>query len=352
MMTSQFNQPAMKTELVYDPDLADAMPKGGYPDHPIASKLPMLEGDEMDKFAKDIADHGQREPVIIHENQVVDGRNRQKAALMRGIRPQFRHYNQMIDGGSILELIISQNLRRRHLSPDQLGAYAVEFMPFLEKEAADRRTANLPKAPNGAFGDSQVLTPEKVEKAPPARKGKSAAHAAAKVGGTSARTVERMKKLKETDPEKFEAIKAGKKPAKVKTSGEAVEKAINRVEKVCGKPQADRIRAGSLMKNRQEVIRYAALPDDKMLDIRTWISKGRSVKWALQIMSQDLIAIHTIRHAMHIAVGHGGEYTHDVYDDTGMGELSARVTIKILHESDRSKAKRERLTTKKKARGK
>ena len=45
-----------------------------YEFHPIAGLFPLIEGEQYEKFKTDIAEHGQREPGVIYEGRVLEGR--------------------------------------------------------------------------------------------------------------------------------------------------------------------------------------------------------------------------------------------------------------------------------------
>jgi hypothetical protein len=53
--------------------------------HPIAADLfPLIEGQEFDELVADIKKYGLREPVVLFEDKILDGRNRTRAALEAG----------------------------------------------------------------------------------------------------------------------------------------------------------------------------------------------------------------------------------------------------------------------------
>lgn len=107
--------------------------------HEVADIFPMMGATEFDGLVRDIAEHGQREPIVIHNNMILDGRNRYKACIKLGLKPITREW----DGdGSPVAYVISLNLHRRHLNESQrsLVAAKVANMPL---GGATYRSANL-----------------------------------------------------------------------------------------------------------------------------------------------------------------------------------------------------------------
>src|SRR6266550_2924759 len=119
--------------------LADNMPAGGYPAHPIALAFPPMPEDELNELADDIADNGQQETVVLLDGQVLDGVHRQRGCFMRGVTPRFRSYDYASDGASPTAFVASRNLKRRQMSPSQKAAAAVDLLPFFEAEAKARQ---------------------------------------------------------------------------------------------------------------------------------------------------------------------------------------------------------------------
>ena len=60
--------------------------------HPLAAIFPLLEGPAFDDFAADIAQHGLREPIIMHEDKILDGRNRYRACVAAAIEARFETF--------------------------------------------------------------------------------------------------------------------------------------------------------------------------------------------------------------------------------------------------------------------
>ena len=101
--------------------------------HPIACIFPMMSGDELDGLVEDIRSHGCREPVILYEGKILDGRNRWTASIQAGVTPDTAEFS-----GSYLEAIEfvwSTNFTRRHLTSSQAAASEVARRK-LDKEYA------------------------------------------------------------------------------------------------------------------------------------------------------------------------------------------------------------------------
>jgi hypothetical protein len=85
--------------------------------HPIAGPFPILTGAELRELAADIAANGLREPIVLFQGAILDGRTRYRAA-------NDARYNLSADDfvdfpgtwEEAMAYCISRNLRRRHLS--------------------------------------------------------------------------------------------------------------------------------------------------------------------------------------------------------------------------------------------
>ena len=106
--------------------------------HEAANLFPMITGEAWDRFVADIKEHGQREPIIVHDGAILDGRNRAKACAELGIEPIYREWS---GSGSITAWVLSTNLHRRHLDASQLAMVAARALPLFEREARERQVA-------------------------------------------------------------------------------------------------------------------------------------------------------------------------------------------------------------------
>ena len=104
--------------------------------HDVCNIFPMMGDDEYRALVEDIREHGLREPIVVWQGKIVDGRNRYRACMELGITPQYREW----DGrGSLTAFVVSQNLHRRHLTASQKAVIALEIERMLAVEAEERR---------------------------------------------------------------------------------------------------------------------------------------------------------------------------------------------------------------------
>lgn len=95
-----------------------------HPIHPAATIFPEMSAAEIDALALDIAAHGLRDPIVIYDGQVLDGRHRQRACAEAGVEPRYVEW----DGNGTPEaFVLSKNLHRRHLSASQRAMIAARL---------------------------------------------------------------------------------------------------------------------------------------------------------------------------------------------------------------------------------
>jgi ParB-like chromosome segregation protein Spo0J len=59
--------------------------------HEASNIFPLVKNDEFTALIADIKEHGQREPITLHQDgSILDGRNRYRACKRLGIKPVFR----------------------------------------------------------------------------------------------------------------------------------------------------------------------------------------------------------------------------------------------------------------------
>lgn len=149
-----------------------------YEIHPAARIFPLMSAEEFAGLKSDIQAHGLHEPILRDiTGAVIDGRNRLRACEELGIEPTFRTF----EGESVVEMVMSLNLHRRHLDESQRAMIGAKAKPLFETEAAERRRAtqnndsasavkaNLPEQAKGQARDmaarSVNVSPRSVESA-------------------------------------------------------------------------------------------------------------------------------------------------------------------------------------------
>jgi hypothetical protein len=118
--------------------------------HPLAEIFPPIDDDGFAELVADIRENGLREPIILHEGKVLDGRNRYRACAEIGIEPLTKQW----DGrGDPLDYVVSKNLHRRHLDDTQRALVAARISTLKRGGNGSNQHARA-KVPNGTFAPS------------------------------------------------------------------------------------------------------------------------------------------------------------------------------------------------------
>jgi ParB-like chromosome segregation protein Spo0J len=139
---------ALAAKAMNDP--SDAQRRGKpskkkYPFHRLAAIFPLLNGAEFDALVDDIKAHGQREPIVLYQEQVLDGRNRVRACKAAGIVPCYETFTG--DDAAATAYVVSANFHRRHL--DTAGKRKViATLLKANPEKSDRAIGRMIKADN------------------------------------------------------------------------------------------------------------------------------------------------------------------------------------------------------------
>lgn len=190
-----------------------------YEFHEIANIFPMMSNDDFSSLKEDIKNNGQINPIFLHENKIIDGRNRYRACCELEILPVFENWDGQ---GSLVDFVLGLNLIRRHLDTGQKAAIALSIMPMQQAEAKERQrlaggnhgnqyikvnlpvSAGLRQPANEEENNADALGVEKKIKL-------KAVEVAAKAVGVGSRTVEEYRRIAKVAPERIDDIKQGKK---------------------------------------------------------------------------------------------------------------------------------------------
>ena len=191
--------------------------------HAAAEIFPMMSDDKLQELADDIRANGQRQPVLLFDGAVIDGRNRLRACEIAGVKPITKDVTAAEVGPSPTAFVISLNLKRRHLNAAQAGLVALKVEAAFAEEARQRMLAGKRIEPIEEPEPVLTLRPEKDEpkreelKTDPSSKSplgsqdhtkRSLVQAAATVGaGTKAASA--MKSIAARAPEVAAAVERG-----------------------------------------------------------------------------------------------------------------------------------------------
>ena len=107
--------------------------------HPAALALPDMADADFDHLKQDIATHGLLCPIELLGGEIIDGRHRWRACKDLGI--DCESVEITLADQSPAEYVWSLNGARRHLTPSQRAAVAVDLLPELKEEGKRRMSA-------------------------------------------------------------------------------------------------------------------------------------------------------------------------------------------------------------------
>lgn len=111
-----------------------------YEPHPAAELFPMMPTDQYEAFKEDIRKNGFQQDVTIYKGQILDGRNRYKAAIELNIFDELPICE--IDDDTDFDpyqWVISRNLHRRHLNESQRAKIAAKLANLKHGDVASQK---------------------------------------------------------------------------------------------------------------------------------------------------------------------------------------------------------------------
>jgi len=222
----------------------------------------MLDDEELADLAADIRDNGQREPVLLYDGRILDGRNRWRACQIADV-PCRTEDAAVASDEEALALVVSLNVHRRHLTESQRAMVAARMLPIYEAQAKERqREGGRHKVP--------ANLPE------PAGAREARAHAARSVN-VSSRSVQTAKRvLQSADPAVVAAVDSGRLAVSgaaslVKQPADTQRRAVDMVTR--GKAKNARAALAALERERRVQTAPKATPQSVRLDV------GDAVEW-------------------------------------------------------------------------
>jgi ParB-like chromosome segregation protein Spo0J len=273
--------------------------------HALAEIFPELDATAFGNLKASIDEHGQRDPIVLLGDEILDGRNRYKACLELGRNPQFRNFDPARDGDPI-KFVADKNLNRRHLTPGQRASVAKKIDDFM-KEAAELAKAEAAKKPpvkeqkpRPPLGDADPTEPTPEKKDPPKGKDdrefrKREAEAAAKAGA-SPRALRDFKFVEKYSPKDAKLVTAGKitlnegvkraKEAKTKVSKFRNE-AADLIAPNMGEDFAEKLRDGEILRKDSEIRTFSRLELKEQRKIKKAILDGLALGTAQKLANDD-----------------------------------------------------------------
>lgn len=169
--------------------------------HELACLFPMLGNEALADLTEDIRANGVREPIVLFEGQILDGRNRYHAAREIGCEYPVAEYV----GPDPLGYVVSLNLKRRHLTESQRAMVAAKIAKM--PKGANQHTAIA--APSQAQAAAMMgVSPDSIQRARAVQThGTSSLNTAVEMGAAKVSAAAEVAKLPE--PMQDEVVEAG-----------------------------------------------------------------------------------------------------------------------------------------------
>jgi hypothetical protein len=121
--------------------------------HPLSETFPLMEGVDFEKLKSDIGLNGQREPIVVYQGMILDGRNRYRASIGLGLEPITKPYT----GSDPLGFVISMNIHRRHLTAEKKREIITKLLET-NSELSNRAVAAQAKVSHTTVGEVRKTT--------------------------------------------------------------------------------------------------------------------------------------------------------------------------------------------------
>jgi hypothetical protein len=120
--------------------------------HPLANLFPMMTDAEINDLGDDMLEHGQRKKIMLFEGMILDGRNRYRACLLKGIEPRIAEF---MGGEDALAYVMSMNLMRRNMTAGQRAMTVA--MAYPEPGVRGKKSSAAKDVPSGALSQARTV---------------------------------------------------------------------------------------------------------------------------------------------------------------------------------------------------
>jgi ParB-like chromosome segregation protein Spo0J len=212
----------------------------GFEVHPLAMLFPLMEGDDYEQLKRHISGYGLQNPIVLWQGQIIDGRNRLRACAELALEPAFTEIEG--DEMAVYQYIITNNLIRRSLTPEQRAAILVSAEAWYVIES--RRQLKLIGGRIAGKGRKKQLTPNSGQAID--RHKRTTAGVLAEKAGVSRYLIEKLLGVLKDNPDLLKDIASGKTTTKEATKTQEAriweyEREIKRINRIYHKcPVRDR----------------------------------------------------------------------------------------------------------------
>jgi len=171
-----------------------------YSRHALSAAFPTMSESQFADLIEDVRQNGLNEPIVLFEQQILDGWNRYQACQEAGVKPYFTEYQ----GADPVQYVKSKNLFRRHLSESQRAMAIVACNEWGKSMPTGRVPTNAQMAEEAQVGVRTIARAKIAHEAGQTEE--------VMTGKKSLREVEReVKGIRETVPVSTDALEAYKK---------------------------------------------------------------------------------------------------------------------------------------------
>ena len=117
--------------------------------HDLSKLFPPISEEDFGKLAGDIKLNGLHQPIMRYQGKILDGNNRYRACELVKIAPKFADFTG--DDAAARNYVISANIHRRHLSPDQRREIIVTLLRA-DPTQSNRQVADTAKVDHKTVG--------------------------------------------------------------------------------------------------------------------------------------------------------------------------------------------------------